>query len=106
MSNKSRHQTGQVIERSGSFYIRFYRSKLKDGREVRSRVSEFLCKKDHIHKNENCKAVRELRDAFMLDVNKNSTRVALNDVPVSKFWEDTYLPWARENLRKSSVDGY
>ena len=107
MSFKARHQfLGQVIERSGTFYIRYYRTETGQGKLVRRRVSSRLCEKDHVHRSAGCKAVRDLRDKFMLEVNKNSTRVNRQDVPVAEFWEKTYKPWCEENLRASSVYGY
>lgn len=47
---------GQVIERSGTFYIRYYRTHVEVGKQVRSRLSERLCDKGQVH------GVAEARD--------------------------------------------
>jgi integrase len=108
-SNKrraTRHQTGTVIERSGTFYIRFYR----DGK----RVAEPLLdngqplRRDNHFKSATCRAVRAVADAFMRPINEATERTRLNDsrLQVTDFWTETYLPWCRENLRASTVAGY
>ena len=106
MATKAKHQTGQVIERSGAFYIRYYSTQIKDGKPIRKRVSDRLCEKDWKHKNTTCKAVKDLGDKFMVDINKNSARVNPQDVVITEFWTDKYLPWCEQNLRQSSVYGY
>lgn len=103
----ARHQTGTVIERSGTFYIRFYR----DGR----RVTEALragngspLRRDSHFKNTTCRAVRSVADAHMKPLNEATerTRQNVSRVLVTDFWNDTYLPWCRENLRASTVSHY
>jgi hypothetical protein len=95
LSSKARHQSGQVIERSGTFYIRYYCTEVEAGNQVRRRLSERLCEKDHVHSSRSCKAVRDLRDRFMVEVNKNSARVNPRHVPVSEF-VDRDLPAVEE----------
>jgi hypothetical protein len=50
-------QKGQLIEASGSVYIRFYR----DGK----RVAERLCKIDDVHYSAQAKAVKRLAAEFI-----------------------------------------
>jgi integrase len=93
----SRLQKGQLSEVSGAFYVRYYR---RDGK----RVSHRLCTKDQKHYAANAKAVKLLRDHFMLGV--NSGTVSSSDALVTEFWEKTYFPYVKENLRASTVHTY
>ena len=43
MSSTARHQLGQVIKRSGTFYIRYYRTDVEAGKRVGTWLSERLC---------------------------------------------------------------
>lgn len=49
-----------------------------------------------------------LRDAFMLKLNERNALGGVNtqDVKIVAFWEQTYLPFIKENLRPSTVHGY
>jgi integrase len=97
-----RNQAGQIIERSGAFYVRYYTAD-------RKRVTYRLCVKDAKHHDVSSKAVKFLRDKHMLKINSEagaSSRTNPRDVIVKEFWSDTYLPWAKSNLRFSTVDGY
>jgi hypothetical protein len=48
MSAKVRQPNGQVVERSGTFYIRYYRTNVEVGKQVRSWLSERLCDKGQV----------------------------------------------------------
>ena len=56
----NRNQSGQIIERSGSFYVRYY----VPGLEGKKRVTSRLCAKDGKHRNVSCAPVKLLRDQF------------------------------------------
>jgi hypothetical protein len=77
-------QKGQLIEASGSIYIRFYR----DGK----RVAERLCKIDDVHYGTKSKAVKRLRDEFIL--RESAPTAPASQLTVAEFWNDHYLPWA------------
>lgn len=97
-----RNQTGQIIERSGVFYVRHYDTNHK-------RVTARLCVKDAKHNSRTCKPVVTLRNQHMLKINAEigaAPRVNQRDVTVQEFWDETYLKWAEANLRASTIRGY
>jgi integrase len=103
----AKHQSGGIAERSGSFYLRYYATTMKDGKPWRHRVAEFLCYKDYKFKSPSCKAVKDLAAKRMAEINAlNPARENPSDTMVSDFWTKTYLPWCEKNLRASSVHGY
>jgi integrase len=116
-----RYQSGYVYEASGIFFVRYYqaynelppaeRAKIAARCESKSKplpsrvlVSHRLCAKDDKYHSLTCKAVKQLAADHMATVNKQSAPV--NDQTVAAFWEKTYLPFAQENLRHSTVHGY
>jgi integrase len=103
----AKHQSGGIAERSGSFYLRYYVTHIKDGNPWRHRVAEFLCYKDDRHRTASSKAVKDLAAKRMAEVNSmDPARENPSDALVADFWEKTYLPWCEKNLRASSVHGY
>ena len=89
-------QKGQLIEASGTIYIRFYR----DGK----RVAEKLCQVDDKHYSTKAKSVKLLAAKFMLK--ENSATVPQSRLTVTEFWEAHYLPYVEANLKPSSIFGY
>ena len=100
----SRFQTGHIYEASGSFFVRYYVTEIRDGAEKRVQRSHRLCFKDTGHPSRTCKAVRLLAAEQMAEV--NSQIHPLVNQTVVDFWEKTYLPFIEENLRHSTVHGY
>lgn len=92
-----RHQRGYVYEASGSFFVRYYSSG--------AQRSHRLCSKDDKFYSRTCHAVKMLADEFMQSVNAGKVGNA-QDTAIVKFWEQTYLPFAVENLRHSTMYGY
>jgi integrase len=101
---KPRHQTGNVIERSGVFYVRYYTTEFFDGTPKRKQVAEKLVEKSDKYYSERCKAVMGLRDDFMRKI--NASPLAPSEVLVTEFWDNTYLPYLKESKRPSTVRGY
>ena len=102
-----RLQRGYIYEACGAFYVRYYLSEIVDGQRRRVQRSERLCKKDEKYYAPNAKAVRLLRDKFILTINERpSDSVDQQEITVADFWDRMYLPFAEENLRTSTVDGY
>ena len=99
-----RYQSGHIYEASGAFFVRYYVSEIVDGRPTRVQRSYRLCSKDDKHHSRTCKAVKQKSAEHMETVNANAAPV--NDQTVATFWEKTYLPFAEENLRASTVHGY
>src|SRR5580692_1393366 len=98
---RARFQTGTVILRSGSFYIRYYTSGAK-------RVTKFLCEQDAKHPNTQSRAVRHLATKFIEPINAagGDRRHRGDNTLVSNFWDTVYLPWCRDNLRSHTVKFY
>src|SRR4051812_22935219 len=103
-----RIQKGYIYEASGAFFVRYYVSEIVDGQEKRVQRSERLCMKDDKHYAANARAVKLLRDKFMLSINSQQANghSFAQDMRIADFWESVYLPYAKENLRPSSVAGY
>jgi integrase len=98
---RQRHQTGHLFKKSGSWYLRYYYT-TSDG--TRKQKAERLAEIDEKHHSEKCRAVRLLVDAKLLEVNSGSATIA--SATVAAFWTATYLPWAKDNLRRSTWRNY
>jgi integrase len=99
-----RYQSGHIYEASGAFFVRYYVSAIVDGKATRVQRSYRLCGKDDKCHSRTCKAVKQKAADHMDTVNANAAPV--NDQTIAAFWEKTYLPFAEENLRASTVHGY
>jgi len=99
-----RYQSGHIYEASGAFFVRYYVSAIVDGKATRVQRSYRLCGKDDKYHSRTCKAVKQKAAEHMKTV--NSTTAPVNDQTIVAFWEKTYLPFAEENLRASTVHGY
>jgi integrase len=99
-----RYQSGHIYEASGAFFVRYYVSAIVDGKATRVQRSYRLCGKDDRYHSRTCKAVKQKAADHMDTVNANAAPV--NDQTIAAFWEKTYLPFAEENLRASTVHGY
>jgi integrase len=106
-----RKQQGTVIERSGSFWLRFYR----DGENgARVKVTEKLCDKGPEYPTADCRAVTLLRELRLSQINseRHKTLAAPAPMPeeppltIGAFWVGTYLPWVEANRRFSTARGY
>ncbi|SPF44756.1 hypothetical protein SBA1_550121 [Candidatus Sulfotelmatobacter kueseliae] len=105
----TRHQNGQIIERSGTFYVRFYDTEGK--RAIRK-----LCVADKEHtfrkrgkRYKFSDAVKLIRDKVMGEVNAEAgatPRTNGRNWTVPDFWDEKYEPWVKENLRPSTHRGY
>ncbi len=98
MRRPRKHQSGSVWLRGQSFFLRFYDEQGK-------RKTEFLCEKDDTHYSETCPAVKDLASKEMEKVNRSNSTPAEAQT-VGGFWESQYLPWAKANLRGSTLDSY
>jgi hypothetical protein len=103
----TRHQTGYIFEsKSEAFHVRYYTPEIVDGQAKRVQRSHLLCRKDNKHFSKTCKAVKLLRDEFMRTVNAASGQANEQDMKVTDFWEQHYLPFVQENMKPSTVSGY
>jgi integrase len=102
-----RIQKGYIYEASGAFFVRYYDSESIDKQIRRVQRSERLCSKDTgKHYAVNAKAVKLLRDRFMLTINERDPGSSPKDFTVVDFWEQKYLPFIEQNLKPSTVWGY
>jgi integrase len=92
-----RYQRGYIYKASDAFFVRYYAA----GKQVSHR----LCSKDDKHYSRTCHAVKTLADEFMQSVNAGKVGNA-QDIGIVTFWEQTYSPFAVENLRHSTMYGY
>lgn len=102
-----RHQTGMIIERSGTFYIRFYRGGKRVTEVLPSGNGQPLRRDNHF-KSTTCKTLRVIATAFMKPIDEATERLQQNATRqlVTDFWTEVYLPWARQNLGESTVRNY
>lgn len=102
-----RFQSGYIYEAFGAFHVRYYVTEIVDGRPQRVQRSHRLCSKDQKHHSRTCKPVRQKCEDFMREINEQVPgQINEQDTTVAEFWEKTYLPFAKENLRASTVYGY
>ncbi len=102
-----RFQRGYIYEAFGAFHVRYYVTEIVDGKPKRVQRSKRLCTKDNKYHSRSCKPVRQKCEDEMRKVNEQAPgRVNKPDTTVADFWEQTYLPFAKENLRASTVYGY
>ena len=94
-------QRGYIYEASGSFFVRYNVTEIVDGEPKRVQRSHRLCAKGGKYYARDCRAVKLLRDEFMLTVNQNqhSSHRMQSDMPVSEFWEHCYLPYCEEIIK-------
>jgi integrase len=109
---RKRHQRGSIQEKSGAFYLLY---RITENGE-RKQVCHYLCKKD---RNTGCgspsaKAVRELAEDHMRQINGSDGGAPDADLTVVKFWDETFLKFLEEkdtngnfsNFKPSTVQGY
>jgi integrase len=111
-----RIQAGYIYEASGVFLVRYYVNQIVDGEQQRVQRSHRLCEKNEKYYARNAKSVKLLRNAFMQTVNvqQASGRPAQQDMSISDFWEQRYLPYCEEIVqltgrtrkKPSTVRGY
>ena len=102
-----RYQRGYIYEAFGAFHVRYRLEQIVDGELIRKQHSKRLCSKDREHPSGTSKSVRRLCDEFMATINAqvpNQPQQA--DISVTSFWELTYWPFVKENLKPSTQWGY
>src|SRR5262245_23325014 len=103
------YQRGHIYEASGAFYVGWTAgSEIVNGKPRRKQESHRLCFKDEKHYGKNAATVKLLAHAFMLKVNQQAGELRRNepDLSIVSFWEQTYLPFIKQEMRLATVDGY
>jgi len=107
---------GTIYEASGAFYVRYVTGTTvsKNGKARPVQKSHRLCEKNDKYYSSKAKAVKLLRDEFMLTIGSRQGRSVAEDMRVTDFWELRYLPYCNETLqltgrprkKPSTVRGY
>ena len=102
-----RYQRGYIYEAFNAFHVRYRVEEIVEGKLVRVQRSHRLCTKDKTHPTAASKSVRRACDEFMATINAQVPGQPPDaDLTVAGFWEQTYLPFIKENLKPSTVQGY
>jgi integrase len=94
MPKRRQVHSGSIAERSGKWYIRFY----KDGKQV----TEFLAPKDEEFFSPTCKALQTKASEHMAKVSKRPRRSST----AGEFWTATYEPFVEKHKRPSTLESY
>ena len=107
---------GTIYESSGSFYVRYSvgMTVSKNGKPRPIQKSHRLCEKNDKYYSSKARAVKLLRDAFMLTVNTRQARTVGEDMTIAAFWDYRYVPYCKETLqltgrprkKPSTIRGY
>ena len=101
---RKREQTGQIFQRHGSWYVRFYESRVIDGEVKRVRVAKRLGAVTTRGKKAPATIEREAEVA-LVDVNR-PTYSPDKVVTLGDFVEGVYFPRIESHLRPSTQKGY
>jgi len=96
-------QRGQIFKKGRSWYLRFYRDEIKDGKIVRKRICQKLAPCDDEHRT--LRSVRSDAAEILSPLNSGRLRPESTQT-VSQFIEAMYLPHAKEHKRPSTLKGY
>jgi integrase len=116
---RPRRQDGQLYcTPAGAIRLKYWTTVIEDGVTQRKRKDTLLCQQDDKHTAEKrgdkwvfSNAVLVMKDRLMLEVNDKSDAfhqpvAKPNNRTIRGFYENVYLPWAFQELRKSTIRGY
>jgi integrase len=98
--------SGHIYKQSGAWHLQFYQTEKNEAGElVKVRRSKRLCEAKGVTQ----KHVNNLAAAAMGKI--ESRTITTEDMPVTKFWEEKYLPycekeWKGTGMRASTVRGF
>jgi hypothetical protein len=98
-----RHQEGYIFRKGGCWYGRWREEVLEDGQRVRKQRCKKLTEYCDRYRCES--DVMPLLDDILRPINEGKARPE-STLPVAKFVESFYLPFARENCRPSTYSAY
>ena len=93
---------GTIYEASGSFYVRYVTGLTtlsKNGKPRPVQKSHKLCDRNDKYYSSKAKAVKLLRDEFMLTLASRSGHSVAEDMRIRTFWETRYLPYCNDTLQ-------
>ena len=104
MIGTGRHQKGYIFRKGNGWYLRYYDFVAAPGGSFSRKAK---CKKlaDYGRSFKSKTSVRSLADDFLRPFN-DGTFVAAGSMTVDAFVEEYYLPYAKEQTRPSTYDGY
>lgn len=114
-----KRQAGQLyVTARGAIRLKYFRTEIENGAEVRKRKDVLLCEIDERHTAEKrgdkwvfSNAVLSMKDRVMLDVNDRADAFAqpvakINHRTIAGFYTEVYSEWAFRELRKRTMRGY
>jgi integrase len=101
---RKREQAGQIFQRHGSWYVRFYDSRVIDGEVRRIRVCKQLAEVTTRGKNPPAVIEEQARN-LVSAVNRPQYRPE-NVVKLGDFVERVYFPRIEQHMRPSTLKGY
>ena len=104
MTRTRRHQKGYLFRKGGGWYLRYYDFEVASNGATSRKAK---CKKlaDYGRQYKSKTSVRPLADEFLRPFN-DGTYVAVSSMSVEMFVEEHYLPYAKEQNRPSTYNGY
>jgi integrase len=121
---QQREQRGHIFEAFDAFHVRYwlaYNDLPADEKEKLARKAELknkplptrvqksrkICEVDKQHRDVTSKSVRDLAQKVMDEVNNLTPgEPILPDLTLVDYWEKHYEPWAKTNLKPSTLHGY
>ena len=101
---RKREQSGQVFQRHGSWYVRFYESRVIEGEVKRVRICKQLAEVTTRGKNPPA-IIAEQAQQLVSAVNRPLYRPE-NVVKLGDFVEKIYFPRIEQHMRPSTLKGY
>lgn len=98
----TRFQRGYVFTAHGAWHVRYVVTALVDGQPTRVQKSTRICSKSGISK----RRARTFAQQVLDRVDDESGSVGQADVPVTDFWQTTYLPHLERTTKASTLHGY
>lgn len=98
----TRFQRGYVFTAHNAWHVRYVVTALVDGQTRRAQKSTRICSKDGVSKRQ----ARALAQPVLDGVNAQAGNVPQVDVPVTDFWQMTYLPHLERTTKASTLHGY
>ena len=98
----TRFQRGYVFTAHGAWHLRYAVTAIVDGQARRVQQSTRICSKSGTSKRQ----ARTLAQPVLDRVNAEAGSVTQVDVPVTEFWQTTYLPHLERTTKASTLHGY
>ncbi len=99
-----REQSGQIFQRHGCWYVRFYESRVVDGEVKRVRVARQLG--EVITRGKRPPAAIEKQAEDIISVVNRPQLIPENVVKLGDFVEQVYFPRIGQHMRPSTIKGY